>query len=187
MPLTSLVVNPLTSLRYESPRTPTEVKFNHILLFSLAGGLVILCSLFNFLMLFVTRIYTRKKELALRQICGSSYKGLLALFSIEFLILFFTSLLIGMVLIELVYPFFKELGYNLTKVSCEREAQLFLLEGLAIRSKGILLCPVQPFTTAQIFTFSSLSTISSSLPIGLSLPNNFLASASVIAHSLLST
>ena len=61
MPLTSLVVNPLTSLRYESPRTPTEVKFNHILLFSLAGGLVILCSLFNFLMLFVTRIYTRKK------------------------------------------------------------------------------------------------------------------------------
>ena len=110
MPLTSLVVNPLTSLRYESPRTPTEVKFNHILLFSLAGGLVILCSLFNFLMLFVTRIYTRKKELALRQICGSSYKGLLALFSIEFLILFFTSLLIGMVLIELVYPFFKELA-----------------------------------------------------------------------------
>ena len=61
-------------------------------------------------MLFVTRIYTRKKELALRQICGSSYKGLLALFSIEFLILFFTSLLIGMVLIELVYPFFKELA-----------------------------------------------------------------------------
>lgn len=110
IPIDPLVVTPLTSLRYDHPLTNTEIKFNHILLFSLAGGLVILCSLFNFLTLFVTRIHMRGKELALRQICGSSFKGLLALLSTEFFVLFLIALLLGMVLIELVYPSFKELS-----------------------------------------------------------------------------
>ncbi len=108
--LASLVVTPLTSLRYDHPLTKTEIKFNHILLFSLVGGLVILCSLFNFLTLFVTRIHMRSKELALRQICGASFKRLLALLSTEFFTLFVIALLVGMVLIELVYPSFKELS-----------------------------------------------------------------------------
>ena len=108
--LAPLVVTPLTSLHYDHPQTKTEIKFNHILLFSLAGGLVILCTLFNFLTLFVSRIHMRNRELALRQICGASFKGLLALLSTEFFTLFFIALLVGMVLIELVYPSFKELS-----------------------------------------------------------------------------
>ena len=59
--LAPLVVTPLTSLRYDHPQTKTEIKFNHILLFSLAGGLVILCTLFNFLTLFVSRIHMRNR------------------------------------------------------------------------------------------------------------------------------
>ena len=109
--LAPLVVTPLTSLRYDHPQTKTEIKFNHILLFSLAGGLVILLHLIQFpdIVCFPnthekqgTRFYDKYAE--------PLFKGLLALLSTEFFTLFFIALLVGMVLIELVYPSFKELS-----------------------------------------------------------------------------
>lgn len=109
-PTKPVVLTPLTSMRYDRPDREETIKFNHIILFAVAGGLVILCSLFNFLTLFVTRIRMRGKEIALRKVCGSSDRNLLALFSIEYLMILLLALLIGMILTDLVLTGFKEIS-----------------------------------------------------------------------------
>lgn len=109
-PVKSIVLTPITSMRYDRPGREETIKFSHIQLFAVAGGLVILCSLFNFLTLFVTRIRMRGKEIALRKVCGSSNRNLLALLAIEYLLILLLALLIGMILTNLILPTFKELS-----------------------------------------------------------------------------
>lgn len=109
-PFTRIVITPITAMRYDRPNREETVKFDHILLFAAAGGLVILCSLFNYLTLFVTRIRMRGKEIALRTVCGSSGNGLLALFSTEYLITLSVAVLTGMILLELIMGPFRELS-----------------------------------------------------------------------------
>jgi ABC-type antimicrobial peptide transport system permease subunit len=75
-------------------------------LFAVAGLLVIICSLFNTLTLFVTRFRIRKKELALRKVCGASFGSLFALLSTEFLLMAGGAFLLGLCLIRpLLLPF----------------------------------------------------------------------------------
>lgn len=108
--ITNFVLTPITKLRYDHPLQEGIVKYNHITLFAAAGGLVILCALFNYLTLFVSRIRLRGKEIALRKVCGSSDKHLMGLFSVEYLLTLILSIFIGMLLIEIVLPSFKELS-----------------------------------------------------------------------------
>lgn len=108
--LEPLVLIPLTSLHYILPSIPSKVKFNHILLFALAGILVILCSLFNYLTLFVYHIRIRIKELALRKVSGSSNAGLLYLLSMEVIFTFIAAILVGILLIECTLPEFRKLA-----------------------------------------------------------------------------
>ena len=115
--LEHLVLTPITRLRYDHPIEEATVKFNHILLFALSGGLVILCSLFNYLTLFVSRIRMRGKEIALRKVCGSSDRHLMGLFSIEYLLTLLAAIFIGMLLIELILPTFRELSEILAIVA----------------------------------------------------------------------
>lgn len=108
--LTHIRLTPITAMRYDKPMVEATVRFEHILLFAIAGGLIILCALFNYLTLFVNRIRMRAKEVGLRQVCGSSNSGLLALFSAEYILTLFAALLLGMVLIEMALPSFKEIS-----------------------------------------------------------------------------
>lgn len=108
--LEHFVLTPIIQMRYNHPIREATIKFNHILLFALSGGLVILCSLFNYLTLFVSRIRMRGKEIALRKVCGSSDKHLMELFSIEYVLTLLTAIFIGMLLIELILPTFRELS-----------------------------------------------------------------------------
>lgn len=107
---TKFVLTPITKLRYDHPLQEGIVKYNHIILFAVAGGLVVLCALFNYLTLFISRIRMRGKEIALRKVCGSSNKHLMMLFTVEYLITLILSIFIGMLLIEIVQPSFKELS-----------------------------------------------------------------------------
>lgn len=107
---THFVLTPLTWLRYDHPFYEGTVKFNHILLFAVASGLVILCSLFNYLTLFVSRMRMREKEISLRKVCGSSNRHLMYLLSVEYLLTLLLSIFIGLLLVELVQPTFKELA-----------------------------------------------------------------------------
>ncbi|MDR3252558.1 MAG: ABC transporter permease, partial [Tannerella sp.] len=104
-----LTLMPLTSVRYEDPSLEREVKFEHIKLFALAGLLVILCSLFNYLTLFVSRFRIRQKELALRRVCGASGRSLFVLLSVEFVLSLLLSLFLGLIFIQLVYEPFQTL------------------------------------------------------------------------------
>lgn len=114
--LDGLILTPVTAMRYDRPSEEPTVKFDHILLFALAGGLVILCALFNYLTLFANRIRIRSREIGLRKVCGSSNGNLLALFAIEYLLTLVLAFLIGLVLIEIALPVFRELSNVKTAV-----------------------------------------------------------------------
>ena len=71
--LGKLNFTPITSLRYSDYLQKDEIviSFNYIRYFAMAGVLVIVCSLFNYLTLFVSRLRMRGRELGLRKVCGS--------------------------------------------------------------------------------------------------------------------
>jgi hypothetical protein len=132
----SVVINrllPLTSLRYEDANMPREVKFQHILLYALAGTLVILCSLFNYLTLFLSRFRIRRKEFALRMVCGSSKRALFALLSAEYLVSLLPAALLGIFLMEAVFaPFQRLSGIRADKLSICLELALYAVAVTAL-------------------------------------------------------
>ena len=91
---------PVTEYRYASFNPECEVRFSYLVLFAVAGGLVILCSLFNHLALFISRINIRRRELGLRKVCGSSGRGLFVMLTMEYALLILLSGLVGMTLVE---------------------------------------------------------------------------------------
>ncbi|MDR1896116.1 MAG: ABC transporter permease, partial [Prevotellaceae bacterium] len=84
--ITGMTLTPLTAIHYKDPNLQREVKFQHIIIFSVAGSLLILCTLFNYLTVFVSRFRIRQKEFALRTVCGASSRSLFALLSVEFVL-----------------------------------------------------------------------------------------------------
>ena len=97
---------PLKEVRFKDPSVKREVKFQYITYFSLLGLLLIICSLTNYITLFMSRFQMRQKELALRKVCGSSEKSLLVLLSVEFAISLLFACIIGLVTIKLILPYF---------------------------------------------------------------------------------
>ena len=112
---TSLI--PLSKMQYENPKGSSGVKFQYILVFVLASILVILCSLFNYLTLFVSRFRIRGKEIALRMLCGASNTSIYKLLSVEFLLSLILAFLLSMVFTRLVIKPFQELSEISTSVS----------------------------------------------------------------------
>jgi len=106
----SLVLTPLKQLHYKDPtgNTESDIKFSHIQIFAIAGLMVILCSLFNHLTLYVTRVRMRMRELALRKVNGASDGQIAAILYIDFLLVILLSLAIGFLLMALLLPTFKE-------------------------------------------------------------------------------
>lgn len=98
---------PLTEYHYSSVGNESSIKFYYLILFSVAGGLVILCSLFNYLSLFITRMNMRSRELSLRKVCGASISSQLQLLATEYLMMIFMSGLVGITLVELCLPTFR--------------------------------------------------------------------------------
>ena len=117
-----LTIKPITKMRYTDPNVAREVKFQHILIFALSGLLVVLCSLFNYLTLFVSRFRMRQKELALRMVCGASGRSLLAMLSVEFILTLLFAVVLGVAFTQLVHePFLKlsEIRMNLLAIYSE--------------------------------------------------------------------
>ncbi|MBS6469369.1 MAG: ABC transporter permease [Bacteroides sp.] len=101
---------PLSEVRQASFNEERLVNFSYLILFAAAGGLVILCSLFNHLALFLSRMDIRRRELALRRTCGSSGRGLFAMLTTEYSLLILLSGFFGFVLVELLQPSFQRLS-----------------------------------------------------------------------------
>jgi ABC-type antimicrobial peptide transport system permease subunit len=109
---------PLTSVHYKDPNVERDVKFHHIVIFSVAGLLLILCTLFNYLTLFISRFRIRQREFALRVVYGASNRSLFTLLSVEFIMSLSAALLLGLYLIYLILPEFIRLsGVRLEQMS----------------------------------------------------------------------
>ena len=106
----SLVLTPLKQLRYDDPSGTihSDIKFTHIRIFAIAGLMVIVCSLFNHLTLYVTRIRMRLRELALRKVNGASDRQIAATLYYDFLLVVLLSLVVGFILMVWLLPTFKE-------------------------------------------------------------------------------
>ena len=99
-------IKPITKIRYTDQKIEKNIQFQHIVIFAVSGVLVILCSLFNYLTLFISRFRIRQKELALRMLCGASGRSLLAMLSVECMLTLFFAVTLGCMLTQLVHnPF----------------------------------------------------------------------------------
>ena len=113
----TLVLIPLKQLRYNDPSVDppnlvyyikADIKFGHLRLFAIAGLLVILCSMFNHLTLYVTRIRMRLHELALRKVSGATDWQIAATLYTDFLLTILLSLVAGFLLMSWLLPTYKE-------------------------------------------------------------------------------
>jgi hypothetical protein len=108
--LSKIMITPITSIHYKDPNIYREIKFGYIVLFAFAGTLVILCSLFNSLTLFVCRFKIREKEFALRMVAGASGRSLFTLLSVEFLMTLVPAFLLSWILIKATLSPFQKLS-----------------------------------------------------------------------------
>jgi len=138
----SLVLTPIRELRYKDPsgNIQSEVKFSHIRIFTIAGLLVIICSLFNHLTLFVTRARMRLRELALRKVSGATDGQIAATLYTDFLLVIVLSLVAGFILMIGLLPTFKEyatIGHNNINIYTELLSYAALLIMCSIVTCGI--------------------------------------------------
>jgi hypothetical protein len=143
---------PLTSVYYEDPAESRDIKFQHIIIFALAGSLVILCTLFNYLTLFISRFRMRQRELALRTVYGASGRSLLALLSIEFIISLLVAGFFGMLLIYMVYPAFKALSGVKLELSAIYSESLIYIGAIILISLATLLMVLMIFRRRTLNT-----------------------------------
>ncbi len=85
------------------------VQFRHIRLIALAGGLLILSGLLNYLTMFINRIIIRRREVVLRSALGGTTWNIMGMFFTEYLLLLVLALGCGLFLMEALLPWFQEL------------------------------------------------------------------------------
>lgn len=104
------VITPLKAMRYTYPETEQNVCLDDVHLFSVAAILLSLCALLNYLTLFISRLRSRGRDMALRAICGSSGWQTSKLLMTEYLMLLLGALLFSMLFIEIMMGKFVELS-----------------------------------------------------------------------------
>ena len=111
-------VLPLTKLHQVNAKRNKSFQLNHIYLFSIAGGLLILCGLLNYLTMFINRLFIRKREIALRRVFGASSGHLMTQFLVEYGLVLVIAMLLGFFILNASLDWFctlsklpYELGY----------------------------------------------------------------------------
>ena len=99
-PFTVKSIIPLTSIHYVSPTRKANLQIEYVHLFSLAAILLSICALLNYMTLFVARLLTKGRDMALRTICGASGWQLSKLLMVEYILLLLGVFLISGVFIE---------------------------------------------------------------------------------------
>jgi ABC-type antimicrobial peptide transport system permease subunit len=148
--LSKIQITPLITMRYEDPNIQREIKFGHIVLFAFAGTLVILCSLFNSLTLFVCRFKIREKEFALRMVAGASGRSLLSLWAVEFLMSLIPAFLFSLILIQITLSPFQKLS------NIQMDLSAIYLESTLYIGTIIAVALLVFITVLQIFRRKSL-------------------------------
>lgn len=141
-------LTPLTSLHYDKDfphHNNVTIKFNHIVYFSIVGILIVICALVNFLTLFINRIRSRKKEMALRKVNGASNFSIITLLLTEYVMVLVSSVFIGMLLVEILFPaFIKYSGIVLSRSTIYSES-LTYIAGISFLASIIAMIPIYLF------------------------------------------
>ncbi|MDD3038579.1 ABC transporter permease [Bacteroides sp.] len=108
--ISELLLTPISALRYSeyADKADVVISFSYIFYFLLASGLVIVCSLFNYLTLYVSRLYMRGREMALRKVNGAGNRSLFAQLAVELLVVLCIALVVGLVMVEICMSPFLE-------------------------------------------------------------------------------
>jgi len=101
---------PATEFRHRFFDKQMAVQINHIYLFALAGGLLILCGLLNYLTMFLNRLFIRQREIALRTVFGATGRDLTMQFLVEYGLVLLIAFSLGLFLMEGVLPSFRHLA-----------------------------------------------------------------------------
>jgi ABC-type antimicrobial peptide transport system permease subunit len=150
----SVILTPLKQIRYINPsgETQSDIKFSHIRIFTIAGLLVILSSLFNHLTLYVTRVRMRLRELALHKVNGATNGQIAATLYTDFLLIILLSLIVSFILMTFLLPAFKEyasIGNNNFKIYAELLCYAALLIVCSFVAGGIPVFYFQKQTLAE--------------------------------------
>ncbi|MDF9829500.1 FtsX-like permease family protein [Parabacteroides sp. PF5-6] len=151
---TSYLLTSLTGFRYMNQSknkfasvtagyVEADIKFTYIQIFAVAGLLVILCSLFNHLTLYVTRVRMRLRELALHKVNGASNWQIGETLYIDFLLTIVLSLVVGFLLMACLLPTFKayaDIGHTNVSIYSEMAiyAGLLIIAGFIAGSIPVL-------------------------------------------------
>ncbi len=180
-PMGSFELIPVMKLRHRLSveDTQMEVQIHHIYLFALAGGLLILCGLLNYLTMFVNRLFIRQREIALRTVFGATGRNLTVQFLTEYGLLLLIAAFFGLILMRWVLPDFRQLaelpdgwGYFYR----ETFTSMFLVLGVSL----FISLPVIQFFRRQalqnsiqpqvgLFSYSNFRKLSVCLQIGISI------------------
>lgn len=147
----SYTIVPLKEAYYTEPTyDDTELKFKQVVLFALLGLLVVASALFNYLNLYVSRIWIRVRELSLRKVTGASNFEIFILLSTEFMILLLVSCLIGLIGIEWFLPEFKQFAnIESDSIHIYRELGIYIL--ILICISMCLVSAVIHYTQRRLF------------------------------------
>ncbi len=170
---------PAKELRHRLNYEQTEVQIHHIYLFALAGGMLILCGLLNYLTMFVNRLFIRQREIALRTVFGATGRNLTVQFLTEYGLLLLIAAFFGLIFMKWVLAAFRQLAelpegwgyfYRETFIS------MFLVLGVSL----LISLPVIQFFRRQalqnsiqaqvgLFSYNNFRKLSVCLQIGISI------------------
>ncbi|GHS97314.1 ABC transporter permease [Bacteroidia bacterium] len=148
-----LYITPITQTRHELG-TDLSFNINYIRIFSAAGLLLLFCAVFNFVNLFLNRLFQRGKELKLRKTVGGNNYSLTKQFQVELGLHLFLILPLGMFFLLVFRPFFEEL-FKISIEGCEIYSLFFILAAVIF----ILLFLICILSESGFIRFSSLSQI----------------------------
>ncbi len=135
------VLQPLNMLRLYSPSmAPDGIKV--VNLFLLIGVLIILIAVINYVNLSTARATKRAKEVGLRRVVGAGRKQLLIQFITEFVIIFFASLLIALLLLPAIVPFYQSISGKSYEINYFTFSSLKIIAMVALAT--IVLASIYP-------------------------------------------
>ena len=105
-----LTIAPLSEIHYTHNRGSDAIRLEHIRMFNVVGLVVVLCALLNYLILYVIRLYIRRREMTLRRVHGAGEGSLLRMTMTELLLLIGISTCFGLLITELLFAPFKEIA-----------------------------------------------------------------------------
>jgi putative ABC transport system permease protein len=127
------ILQPLTDIHLKS-HTDFEIEANsniiYVYVFSIIAVFILFIAIINFMNLSTARSATRAKEVGIRKVIGAVRKNLFYQFLFESIVMSVISLILGMVIIESVLPYFN--SFTLKELSIGYFSNIYVLPSLIL-------------------------------------------------------